>query len=396
LYLTPCVHDHVFRALQMVSGGDAHLAWERTMLLAKVPHFGSSRQSITCASIAGKGRGLLAPNGAQPGETLLRLPVSEAIFESSESTTPWHVNLAKQLLDSSRHKSYTELVLEGLPGSLVATSDASTCGYYPASCTAYDVEMQLDEACKGDALLRRASLSVLSRSLVVFGKRCLLPVIDIVNHGGDSGANLRLSASRTAGEIAATASRIIEPGEELLISYGGDRRGLDDLAMYYGFTYTDSTPYDCGILAQDEHEMTTLLLEQEDFERARVFHQSLRMSNPLSSSSCAASSNVPLVRIGQPRESSVEWTRVPLQMHLNKPEEDVSIPPLVARREGELVDARLVAGLCWDWKAVRSAVQYACKHRIEELDQAEPKSSLASEYVEEKKRTFRRVEKSIS
>jgi hypothetical protein len=83
-------------------------------------------------------------------------------------------------------------------------------------------------------------------------------------------------------------------------------------------------------------------------------------------------------------------------MHLNKPEEDVSIPPFVARREGELVDARLVAGLCWDWKAVCSAVQYACKHRIEELDQAEPKSSLASKYVEEKKRTFRRVEESIS
>lgn len=379
-------------------------AWEELVSrLVRVPAHGQRTQRVTCAPVEGKGAGLVAPVGAEQGDSLLELPFEHALFEpelttpaagasasSGCSCTAWHCALAEQLLGAT-DTAYTQLVLDGLPESLIALAEGTALApaYQPLHSAVTQVSSQLEEARRKDAVETHgepafisASLSILSRSLVVFGKRALLPGVDMINHGGDRHANVRISASRAARKVCVTAARDLRPGEELLISYGGDSRGGDDFAAYYGFLPEDAKAYDMSLLG----DAGTFQLNTDERRRA---HECTSFAISNASSGSNAQSKVPLLPFGHSTMEHVFMCRVPLQMHMNNPGAlEIMQQPFIARASGSLVDARLVAAYNWDWNAVGEAVHSACAQQLQQLGKYKEQQcesvlpgGLASEYI---------------
>ncbi|GAB4820987.1 hypothetical protein N2152v2_008033 [Parachlorella kessleri] len=221
---------------------------------------------------------------AERGETLLRVPLRLALSDhpSDEDSNalvyqgaPWSVRLAAKLLRLRRTGAtcpwhpYLQVLPERVPSphTTFQWEDIQEIQYAPmlydynyAVWVANSAEQQLSPAATGGASAEELewALSVVhSRSFGSPGEggaavRMLVPLVDFLNHAGDefqlgggaallgsaAGDNVRWDLEAPAGEggewhMKVSATRDIEGGEELLLSYG--ERSNDSFFQHYGF-----------------------------------------------------------------------------------------------------------------------------------------------------------------
>ena len=99
----------------------------------------------------------------------------------------------------------------------------------------------------------------------------LLPLIDMANHDTDPNASFKIINDRWTGKFNEkstfnlVASRFIESGEQVTISYGDGEETSADLLSRYGF-FTEDNPADGRIDWDDMDPQFTTSLEEDEEE----------------------------------------------------------------------------------------------------------------------------------
>jgi hypothetical protein len=270
--------------------------------------------SVRLPDDTNKGRGLEASRDIEVDEAVLALPLQMGICDSQEghppeswetmSNAPWGVRLACRLLqerakgDASEYAPYLALVPHSVPGSPLHWTDDEVLGLqYPPAVT--EAKEMRDAVRKWHGILLETCPTSLGGSeadahadyeafasavSVVHSRtygvasgasgegyfRALLPLADLLNHGGDeygprdgraeqarehsrwppsvSVDNIAWSALDDSGTVEFAATKRIDAGVEALMSYG--ERTNDHFLMYYGFV-PNRNPHDDVVVFQD-------------------------------------------------------------------------------------------------------------------------------------------------
>ena len=263
---------------------------------------------------AGAGRGLEATRALRAGEGVLELKLASGIVDDAKGhpesardamkEAPWGVRLACRLLqekklgEGSAYAAYARTLPERVPTSPIHYDEKAIADVqYPPAMSEI---REMQAACRkwhetlrekapealGDAYFDYEAFAnavgvVHSRTYGVASAednagyfRVLLPLADMLNHGGDIVTSL--TRDETTGELtdmttAATdniawstldaeegviqfaATRDIEEGEEALMSYG--ERSNDHFLIYYGFAPDNNPHDDCVLFSNLEHAM---------------------------------------------------------------------------------------------------------------------------------------------
>ena len=239
-------------------------------------------------STSGKGRGLEATRLVEKDECVLTLPLRSGIVDEAKGhperarrvieKAPWGVRLACRLLqerkkgEASAYAAYLELIPENVETSPLhyADEEVSRICYPPMEKEIEEMRKAVKKwyddlnACEGKEALAGASEEEFKNAVAVVHSRtygvssgdtgegyfrALLPLADLLNHGGDEYIDETRSSTSTVStetvawseitdeedesEIAFTARKSLEPGEEALMSYG--ERSNDHFLLYYGF-----------------------------------------------------------------------------------------------------------------------------------------------------------------
>eukprot|EP00208_Stichococcus_sp_RCC1054_P006413 CAMPEP_0206146798 /NCGR_PEP_ID=MMETSP1473-20131121/31486_1 /ASSEMBLY_ACC=CAM_ASM_001109 /TAXON_ID=1461547 /ORGANISM="Stichococcus sp, Strain RCC1054" /LENGTH=546 /DNA_ID=CAMNT_0053543495 /DNA_START=176 /DNA_END=1817 /DNA_ORIENTATION=+ len=231
-----------------------------------------------CSDEVSGERGIAAVQDVEAGQVLVSVPMRLAITdhfdagalqEAGLEGAPWNVRLACRLLQHvqqsppSPWRPYLQVLPERVPS--VDEAEVALTEYSPLlailrarhQATQYWHD-RLSPAASSDATLEQFSwaMSVVhSRTFGTaardggIGTRVMLPVVDLLNHGGSEHAGLAGSPPTSADSVRwdlappqqeggewymnVSAIRDIEAGEEVLLSYG--ERHSDDFILSYGF-----------------------------------------------------------------------------------------------------------------------------------------------------------------
>ena len=263
------------------------------------------------------------PLTKQDGEPVLRLPLEMGICDYQAghppetwevmSNAPWGVRLACRLLqertkgDDSTFAPYVALLPDSVPGSpLMYTDDEVTSLQYPpAVAEAREMRDAVQTwfrklESEAPASLAGADLEAFKRAVSVVHSRtygiasaaegnegyfrALLPLADLLNHGGDEYPETALSPAGTKGGraneapaaakwpashcsdniawselsdegvIEFAATRPIASHEEASMSYG--ERGNDHFLMYYGFVPPRNPHDDVVVFSDVDHALS--------------------------------------------------------------------------------------------------------------------------------------------
>lgn len=223
-------------------------------------------------------RGIAAVQPIAAGQRLLALPLRLALTDYAGDPdaaavgledAPWAVRLAAKLLREVQQGPASQWApyLQVLPTSVPQLSEAdATASEYSPLVAALRLQRQLAD----DWFARLAREATGSATLDAFdwalsvvhsrtfgsaakgggvGVRMMVPLLDMLNHGGDEKAGTHLphvatdsvrwdlvppdQAASAQWEVHLSATRDIEEGEEVLLSYG--ERHNDDFLVHYGF-----------------------------------------------------------------------------------------------------------------------------------------------------------------
>lgn len=244
-------------------------------------------------------RGLAAVQPISKGEQIARVPLHLAITDEDElsgknedgerstpSSSTWSIRLATKLVrmlqqgDDCAWKPYLDVLPPQVPTPLVnfEWDDVKSIAYSSGR-SAYDKASWLlatsSSSVKGmdKELFEWAASVVHSRTFGLpsvtgggVGIRMLVPLIDMLNHGGDrtqgppgqqgivATDNVRWDVVRKFNNesvMVLSATRDIAQGEELLLSYG--ERNNDDFFLHYGFIPPRNPHDDVTLFANVEH-----------------------------------------------------------------------------------------------------------------------------------------------
>jgi hypothetical protein len=254
-------------------------------------------------STSGKGRGLEATRLVEKDECVLTLPLRSGIVDEAKGhpehtrevieKAPWGVRLACRLLQErkkgaeSAYAAYLELIPENVETSPLhyASEEVSRICYPPMEKEIEEMRKAVKKwyddlnAGEGKEALAGASEEEFKCAVAVVHSRtygvssgdtgegyfrALLPLADLLNHGGDEYIDETRSSTSTVStetvawseitdeedesEIAFTAQKTLEPGEEALMSYG--ERSNDHFLLYYGFV-PRKNPHDDVIIFEN-------------------------------------------------------------------------------------------------------------------------------------------------
>ena len=250
-----------------------------------------------------RGRGLEATRVVDKNERVLTIPLRAGIVDegfghpasarNAIERAPWGVRLACRLLqerrkgEKSKYAPYLELIPENVETSPLhyTEEEVSRICYPPMEKEIEEMRdavkkwyTDLNEGEGREALagategeFRNAVAVVHSRTYGVSSGdtgegyfRALLPLADLLNHGGDEYIDETRSSTSTVStetvawseitdeeeesEIAFIAQKTLEPGEEALMSYG--ERSNDHFLLYYGFV-PQRNPHDDVIIFEN-------------------------------------------------------------------------------------------------------------------------------------------------
>ncbi|GIL72494.1 hypothetical protein Vretifemale_2854, partial [Volvox reticuliferus] len=247
-------------------------------------------------------RGLMCEEPVSKGDVVLEVPLRLALTDHSEDAesnqllypgAPWSVRLACKLLrhlaagKRSPWAPYIKVLPRHVPAPLESFTweDISALRYpsaqealHSADWLRADAFMATSEEARGglgEEAFRWALSVVHSRTFANaapgggVGVRMLVPLVDMLNHGGDEvvagslglGGNkvvatdtvrwdlLPPARSSSGGwSMAVSATKDLQPGQEVLLSYG--ERPNDDFFLHYGFV-PRANPHDDAVLWPD-------------------------------------------------------------------------------------------------------------------------------------------------
>ena len=266
--------------------------------------FSGTGLGVRPATTSGRrGRGLEATRVVDKNERVLTIPLRAGIVDEgfehpakarkAIERAPWGVRLACRLLqerrkgERSNYAPYLELIPENVETSPLhyTEEEVSRVCYPPMEKEIEEMRdavkkwyTDLNEGEGREALagateeeFRNAVAVVHSRTYGVSSGdtgegyfRALLPLADLLNHGGDEYIDETRSSTSTVStetvawseitdeeeesEIAFIAQKTLEPGEEALMSYG--ERSNDHFLLYYGFV-PQRNPHDDVIIFEN-------------------------------------------------------------------------------------------------------------------------------------------------
>jgi len=261
------------------------------------------RPPIVSATKEKRGRGLEATRRVEKGECVLTLPLRSGIVDEAEGhppsaraaieKAPWGVRLACRLLqerkkgEESAYAPYLELIPENVETSPLhyAEEEISRACYPPMEKEIEEMRAAVKKwyddlnGGEGKEALAGATMEEFKNAVAVVHSRtygvssgdtgegyfrALLPLADLLNHGGDEYIDETRSVESTIStetvawseitdedeesEIMFTAQKSLEPGEEALMSYG--ERSNDHFLLYYGFV-PHRNPHDDVIIFEN-------------------------------------------------------------------------------------------------------------------------------------------------
>ncbi|KAK9805479.1 hypothetical protein WJX72_000563 [[Myrmecia] bisecta] len=258
----------------------AFLAW---LVANGVQGIGSEGTPIGIWQGEDEQRGILCVSDIPKGQVIMRVPLRLALVDHEDdleakaalyAEAPWSVRLAAKLLRelAKGHESPWAAYLQVLPAvvdgplTTFAWGDFKEIQYDPmmeqvhaGSWLLSDAYPRLEGEAIGGATREQFEWAMSVVHSRTFGSaaeeggvgvRMLLPLVDMLNHGGDETAFLLQDPSRPADnvewelvspqkspseewEMVVSAKRDIQEGEEVLLSYG--ERSNDDFFLHYGF-----------------------------------------------------------------------------------------------------------------------------------------------------------------
>ena len=261
------------------------------------------RPPIVSTTKEKRGRGLEATRRVEKGECVLTLPLRSGIVDEAEGhppsaraaieKAPWGVRLACRLLqerkkgEESAYAPYLELIPENVETSPLhyAEEEISRACYPPMEKEIEEMRAAVKKwyddlnGGEGKEALAGATMEEFKNAVAVVHSRtygvssgdtgegyfrALLPLADLLNHGGDEYIDETRSVESTIStetvawseitdedeesEIMFTAQKSLEPGEEALMSYG--ERSNDHFLLYYGFV-PHRNPHDDVIIFEN-------------------------------------------------------------------------------------------------------------------------------------------------
>ncbi|KAG1666832.1 hypothetical protein FOA52_009456 [Chlamydomonas sp. UWO 241] len=222
-------------------------------------------------------RGLVATETLPQGSALITVPLACTLRDDNVPEAypgaPWNVNMAAFLMEQraayeadagSEWSPYIASLPAGVDGPLTLTETEVDAIQYPQAVRAvrayrafardaYEQWESHQQGQQGGDSWDRfvwALHMVQSRTirLAVLGCRAMIPAVDMLNHGGPSGAvgSLALGSAswQSGGErsVMFITNRVVEAGEQVLWSYGA--RCNDDFFVYHGFGLADNQDED--------------------------------------------------------------------------------------------------------------------------------------------------------
>ena len=246
---------------------------------------GAEGSGLAVSDVGPRGRGVVATRDIAPGEVLLSLPLSLGLADDwapSQRGVPWHARLALRVLReqhlgvASEFAPYLALLPDAIASPLVDdTMRLRLRAYAPllAECDTLRSEIADAHAALGEQLagvsvsqFAAAVALVHSRAYGFNGNgqaylRVLLPLCDMLNHGGDEGQDSEEAPCwppvRDAGNcrwdvdegmMYVSATKALSAGDEALFSYR--EQSSDHFLLYYGFC-PPANPHDDVVLFAD-------------------------------------------------------------------------------------------------------------------------------------------------